>query len=154
MKGFKEWADYFYFLMIFIWALAGCLFAMRTIRHFQPATTTDKIQYYFYSIGSSMLIGWLVCELCFYANLPIGLCGALSSVSGLVGANTIANYILALVKKKLNIQNTTHDEQNTQEQKSEVDLNFNLNPSNTQENTQNQDQQYQAKEPENLDNKE
>lgn len=87
-----------------VWFCAGVLYVLKTIKTLALPTRADKIQYIFYGIGSSMLIGWVACELTLAMQLPTGLAGALGGLAGYIGANTISRELMTYFKKKMGIK--------------------------------------------------
>lgn len=112
MKDFiKDFLGSFYALFTIIWFFAGILFVMRTFKEADLKTTSDKIQYCLYGIGSSMLIGWIVCEISLYLNLSTSLAGALGGLAGYIGASTISSILLQFFKSKAGIECENDDKQ-------------------------------------------
>lgn len=87
-----------------VWFFAGVLYVLKTIKTLALPTRADKINYILYGIGSSMLIGWVTCELALVMEAPVGLAGALGGLAGYIGANTISGYLMAYFKKKMGIK--------------------------------------------------
>lgn len=100
----KDFFSSFYAIFTLIWFFAGSMFVARTFKEAGLTSTWDKIQYICYGIGSSMLIGWVVCEICLYAKLSTGLAGALGGLASYIGASTISSLLLTYFKSKIGIK--------------------------------------------------
>lgn len=97
----KDLFDSVYVFFMMVWAFTGALFTMRNTKEMKFESKLDKLLYYIYGIGSSMLIGWVACEVGLYFNLPIKLSGAIGGLAGFIGANTIVRLFLIVVDKKI-----------------------------------------------------
>ncbi|GAA7308412.1 hypothetical protein HpM063_03660 [Helicobacter pylori] len=91
-----------YFLLAIIGLFVGFLYILRIIRNKDFKSKIEKVFYIIQGVGSSMLITWISYEIIdYFLNFPISLCIAISGGVGYLGAESVSDLVLDIIKKRL-----------------------------------------------------
>lgn len=102
MKNLLEaFLNSMYGIFIFVWLFSGVMFVSRTMHNSAFKSRSHKINFILSGIGSSILIGWLACEVAMYFGLSKNLGGAVGGLAGYIGANTISDLFLQYLRFKI-----------------------------------------------------